>query len=226
MRTDTEVQNDVMEELKWEATINSIKATDIGVACRSGIVTLTGVVDSYSKKLAAEKATMRVAGVKAVANDIEVKLWSGFKKNDTDIAETILNAIKWSTSIPEEKVKVKVDEGWVTLEGDVEWEFQRYACKNAVEDLRGVRGVTNNIKVIATEPAINEIKEMIRSAIRRNAVMDANKIEVDISGTQVILKGEVRSLAEKNDAEEAAWSARGITQVDNRLEVNYSMVFA
>jgi len=227
MRSETEIQKDVLEELEWEAVMNanSVKPTAIGVAVTKGIVTLTGTVDSYAKKAAAEKAVMRVAGVKAVANDIEVRLSSIYNRNDTEIAEAILNTIKWSTSIPEDKIKVKVQEGWVTLEGEVEWEFQKRAARKAVEDLMGVKGVENEIKVVSKIATPEDIKEKIRAAFRRNYYLDVNKIKVDINGSTAVLKGEVRTLAEKTAAENAAWSAPGIIRVDNKLEVNYSEVF-
>jgi len=228
MKTDSEIQKDVIEELKWEASLNGIKATEIGVAVKNGIVTLTATLDSYSKKVAAEKAVMKVGGVKAIANEIDVKPLISFKKSDTEIAEAVVNSIKWSTSIPENKVKVKVENGWVSLDGEVEWEFQKRSAKNVIEDLRGVKGVTNHIKVKAKESTAteNQVKEKIKQAIRRNADIDANKINVEASGKEITLTGEVRSLAEKADAEQAAWSSPGVTMVDNQLEVNFPLEFA
>lgn len=226
MKKDSEIQKDVQEELRWEATINAINPAEIGVAVKNGIVTLTGILDSYSKKNAAEKAAMRVGGVKAVADELEVKPFVSFKKNDTEIAEKIVDSIKWSTSIPENKVKVKVEDGWVTLEGEVEWEFQKKSAKSVIVDLKGVKGVTNNIKVVAKKsPVATEIKDKIKAAIKRNAEIDSNKIKVEVNGNEVILKGEVRSLAEKIDAENAACSAPGVTFVDDQLEVNYPLEF-
>ncbi len=228
MRSETEIQREVMEELEWEAVMNanSVKPTAIGVAVTKGIVTLSGTVDSYTKKSAAEKAVMRVAGVKAVANEIEVRLSSIYNKNDTEIAEAILNAIKWSTSIPEAKIKVKVQNGWITLEGEVEWEFQKRAARKVVEDLIGVKGVENEILVVSKVATPQDIKEKIKAAFKRNYYLDFNKINVDINGSTAILKGEVRTLAEKIAAENAAWCAPGIIRVDNKLEVNYAEVFA
>jgi osmotically-inducible protein OsmY len=225
MKTDSEIQRDVMSELQWEARINAIQPTEIGVAVKNGVVSLSGLLDSYSKKIAAEKAVMRVGGVKAVANDINVKLWSGFKKSDPEIAEAILNAIKWSTSIPEDKVQVKVDDGWVTLEGEVAWSFQKASARRAIEDLRGVKGVSNNIKVISKIPTTSEVKEKVSHAIQRGATTDAGKIRVDVSGNRVTLAGTVRSYAEKKDAENAAWSAPGVEKVDNNIEVSYSEIY-
>ncbi len=227
MRSDVEIQMDVMEELDWEAVMNSnaVKSTGVGVTVTKGIVTLTGTVDSYAKKSAAEKAAIRVAGVRAVANDIEVRLASIYNRNDTEIAEAILNAIKWSTSIPDEKIIVKVQDGWVTLEGEVEWEFQKRAARKAIEDLLGVKGVENEIKVISKIATPQDVQEKIRAAFRRNYYLNLNKIKVEIKGSTAILRGEVRTLAEKTAAENAAWSAPGIIRVDNKLEVNYSEVF-
>lgn len=226
MKTDLEIQQDVMAELKWEAKINAVKPAEIGVAVKNGIVTLTGNVESYFKKLAAEKAAMRVAGVKVIVNNVEVKVSSIFNKSDTDIAEAILNKIKWSTTIPQDSIKIKVEDGWVTLEGNVTWEYQKISARSAIEDLRGVRGVTNNIKVISKTPTKQEVKEKIKEAIQRSATKDAEKINVVLTGDKITLTGSVRSFAEKKDAEYAAWSAPGVTDVDNKIEVSFSEIYA
>lgn len=217
MKTDFEIQKDVMDELKWEP---SLYATEIGVAVKNGIVTLSGTVDSYSKKASAERAATKVSGVKAVAEDIEVKPFSSLKKNDTEIAQAVTNALKWNSSVNEEKVKVKVDDGWVTLEGDADWEFQRKSAKSCIENLTGVRGISNLIK-LTPKVSMSEVKDKINKTFHRHADLDASHVNVITTGTKVILTGKVRSLVEKNDAEEAAWGAPGVTQVENNLEVNY-----
>lgn len=226
MKTDIEIQNDVIAELKWEAKINGIRPAEIGVAVKDGIVTLTGTLDTYSKKLAAENAAMRVGGVKAVVNNTEVKILDIFSKSDTDIAEAIINKIKWSATIPQDSIKVKVEHGWVTLEGEVPWEFEKLSAKALIEDLRGVKGVTNNIRVVSKSPTTTELKQKITDAIQRGANKDADKIKVSQIGNKVILTGMVRSYAEKKDAEYAVWSAPGVSEVENKIEVNYAEIFA
>jgi osmotically-inducible protein OsmY len=221
MKSDEEIQKDVIAELSWEAAVSALKPAEIGVSVRNGVITLSGNLDSFAKKMSAEKAANRVGGVKAIANDILVKPAVTFRKSDTDIAEIIVNTVKWSTSIPEEKVMVSVEDGFVTLEGEVEWEFQKRSATKAIEDLRGVKGVNNKIVVVSKAPAANDIKQKIKSAIQRNAEMDANRIDVEIRNNVVVLSGEVRSMAEKTDAEEAVWSAPGVDRVENKLEVIY-----
>jgi VCBS repeat-containing protein len=215
MKTDLQIQKDVMEELNWEPSLN---ASEIGVAVKNSVVTLSGKVDTFSKKLTAEKAAKRVAGVKAVAEEIQVGLPMGFAKTDAEIAEAVLIALQWHTSVQEEKVKIKVEEGNVTLEGEVEWEYQRASAKTAIEQLAGIRSITNLITVKPQITAL-DIRQKISSAFHRSANIDAGRIEVDVSDSKVILTGKVRSLAEKEDAETAAWAAPGITSVENNLEV-------
>lgn len=215
MKTDSEIQKNVMEELKWEPFL---KASEIGVAVKNGIVTLSGTVDTYGKKVSAEKAAKRVAGVKAVAEDIEVKLSSGGKRNDTEIAEAVLNALKWHSAVQEDKIKIKVEDGWVTLEGNVEWEFQRSAARTSVEHLMGVVGISNNIKIVPSLSA-TEVKRKISSAFQRSATVDSEKINIAVDGSKVILTGKVRSYVEKRDAEKAAWLAPGVNRVENKLEI-------
>lgn len=217
MKTDVEIKDDVLDELAWQPNIDE---TEIGVVVKDGIVTLTGTVDSYSKKLAAEKAVKSVKGVKAVAEDIEVKYVSSFKKNDTDIAKAAITALEWNSSVPHEKVFVKVDDGWVNLTGEVQWAYQKDAARSAVEKLLGVRGVNNLISIKqAVEPY--QIKEKIKKALQRSAEIEAQNINVIVDGHNVKLRGKVHSLIEKDEARKAAYYAPGVYQVDNELEVVY-----
>lgn len=216
MKTDSQIQRDVMDELKW---LPSLKASEIGVAVKEGIVTLSGTVDSYSKKITAESAAKRIHGVRAVAEDIEVRLLPDSTKSDTDLAAVVLNALRLHAIVQDEKLQVKVDNGWVTLEGDADWGFQKAAAENAIEDLKGVKGVINNIKVVP-QIGLQDVKRQISLAFQRNATIDSEKIIVETSGDHVILKGTVRTLVEKKDAEKAAWAAPGVRLVENRLEVN------
>lgn len=221
MKSDSEIQKNVMEELRWEPLLN---ASEIGVAVKNGIVTLSGTVNTYSKKLAAEEAAKRVMGVKAVAEDIEVKIALLGKKTDADIAEAVISALKWHTSIPDEKIKVKVENGWVTLDGQLEWEYQRIAAKNAVNNLTSVAGVTNNIKIVSTIKT-TDVKNKIAAAFQRSATVDSERIKISAEGSKVILTGKVRSYVEKRDAENAAWLAPGVNTVENKLEID-TEVFA
>ena len=215
MKSDNEIQKDVIEQLKWEPFLN---ASQIGVAVKNGIVTLSGQVDTYSKKVLAEKTTKKVAGVKAIAEDIMVGISPSYKKTDTEIAEAVVNALKWHTMIPEDKVKVSVEDGNVKLEGEVEWEYQRNQAKTAIENLIGVRFVTN---LVAVKPKVTpyELQLKINASFLRSANIDAAKVSADVSGSKVTLRGKVRSFAEREDAENAVWSAPGITTVENKLVI-------
>ena len=215
MKTDNQIQKDVMEELSWEPFLNE---SEIGVAVKDGIVTLSGIVDSYSKKISAEKAAKKVVGVKAVAEDIQVGISPSYRKSDTEIAEAVLNALRWHTAVQEEKIKIKVEDGIVKLEGEVEREYQRNNAKMAIENLTGVRSVINLITV-APKITPSDISKKISTALHRSATFDAEKIKIDVVGSQVTLRGKVRSFAEKEDAENAAWAAPGISRVENRLEI-------
>jgi osmotically-inducible protein OsmY len=221
MKTDTEIQKDVMDELKWEPFLN---ATEIGVAVKQGVVTLSGTVDTFLKKSEAEKAAKRVLGVKAVAEDIEVKPFASTMKNDTEIARMVADSLKWHSAVQEEKLKVKVEDGWVTLEGEVEWEYQKDAAKNAIKNLPSVKGISN---LIIVKPSITakDIKQKIGLAFHRSATLDAAKIAIEVQGNKAILTGKVRSWAEKKDAETAAWNAPGISTIENKLVID-TEVFA
>jgi len=215
-KNNKDLQHDVMEDLRWDP---SIDASKLGVATSDGVVTLTGGVPSYFQKQTAERIAKRVAGVRAVANDIEVQLPSAVEKTDAGIATTVLNALTWSSSVPDEQIKVSVSKGWVTLEGNVEWNYQREAAEKVVEELIGVKGVTNRISV---SPHIKsrEVKHEIKAALHRYAELESRNIEVDAADSTVTLRGSVRSWAERKEAENAAWMAPGVTQVRNEIIVS------
>jgi osmotically-inducible protein OsmY len=211
IHTDEEIQKDVLAELKWDA---QVQPNEIGVSVKDGVVTLTGWVDSYLKKWAAEDAAHRVGGVKAVANDIEVKLFS--ERTDADIAEAAVRALQWDASVPADKIQVTVSKGWVTLKGEVNWNFEKQDAERVVRRLTGVKGVSNLITVKpSTTPS--ELKKRIEDALVRNAKVDANKITVEVQGSKAILKGAVRAWVEKEEAERVAWLAPGVTSVENRI---------
>ena len=215
MKTDIQIQNDVMEELKWDPFLVS---SEIGVAVKNGVVTLSGIVDTYAKKLTAETATKRVAGVKAVAVDIKVGISPKYLKTDAEIAEAVLNALKWHSAVQEDKIKVQVENGNVKLEGVVDWEYQRTNAKMAITNLTGVRSVTN---LITVKPRIEvtDLQKKISAAFHRSATIDAGRIKTFINGSKVTLSGKVRSFAESEEAEDAVWAAPGVLTVDNQLEI-------
>lgn len=214
--TDWETRKNVEEELNFEPSVN---AAEIGVAVNDGIVTLTGRVDSYWEKSAAEEAAARVAGVKAVVNELEIRLPISSERTDEDIARAAVNRLEWTITVPKDRIKVKVSQGWVTLEGDVDWQFQKNAAERAIRDLVGVKGVLNHI-VVKARPSTAEVKAAIEEALKRSAKVDANRINVDVQGDKVILKGTVRSWFEREEAERAAWRAPGVRGVDNRIVVS------
>jgi osmotically-inducible protein OsmY len=214
-RTDDQIQTDVLAELKWDARV---RANEIGVSVKDGIVTLTGRVDSYLERWAAEDAAHRVRGVKAVANDIEVRLPSGSERTDSDLAQEIINSLRWDTTIPTDRLEITVSKGWVTLKGEIDYGFQRQDAERVVSRLAGVKGVTNLIQVKPPVQPTN-IKQGIDQALLRSAELDAKSITVEVEGSKVTLKGTVHSYAEYKEAERAAWSAPGVTAVDNRLNI-------
>jgi VCBS repeat-containing protein len=214
MKTDKQLQQDVLEELQWEP---SVDANEIGVAAHHGIVTLSGFVPSYLEKQAAERAAGRVSGVKAVAEEIQVKLPGSSQRTDVDIAQAALSALEWNVAL-KDKIMVKVEHGIVTLTGNVDWNYQRDTAKRSVENLTGVRRVHNQIKV-RVRPSIADVKAQIKQAFARSASFDAARIDVESQDGEVTLKGKVRSWAERRDAEEAAWAAPGVTKVRNDLTI-------
>lgn len=213
MRSDSDIKRDVEDELRWDPDLD---ATDIAVTVKNGVVTLAGFTRSYSDKLEAEAAAKRVAGVLGVANDIEVRLPALDQRPDPEIARDAIAAIKNRMPIVAEQIKVLVRNGWISLEGEVEWDYQRSAAESAVRRVKGVKGVTNTIQVKPRVPP-SEIKRKIEEAFRRSAEIDANRITVEAHGGEVILKGTVRSWAERQEAERVAWSAAGVTRVENRI---------
>jgi osmotically-inducible protein OsmY len=217
VRNDEEIQRDVLDELSWEA---ELQPNEIGVMVDDGVVTLTGWVDSFGKKWAAERAAHRVRGVVAVANDIEVRLPGSAERTDADIAAAATRALQWDAMVLPGTVKVTVSHGWVTLDGQVEWQFQRREAERAVRRLTGVRGVTNLISVKPkVEPSPADLKRRIEEALVRSAETDAKRIEVKVDGSKITLKGTVKSWAERDAAERVAWSAPGVSEVENKIKL-------
>ena len=217
-KSDTEIKNDVLSELKYEP---SVKVADIGVLVKDGTVTLNGFATSYGEKWDAVKTVKRVAGVKAIADDIEVKFPDSSRRNDGDIATAAADRIKWSTIVPEGTVQVTVRDGWISLEGQVEWWYQKDAAENTVRYLPGVKGVSNSI-TIKPKVTAKKVETAIEAAFERSALLDAKEIEVETSGSKVTLRGKVRNHSERDEAERVAWAAPGVFAVDNELTVEWS----
>lgn len=215
MKTDETIQRNVMDELRWEPALH---ASEIGVAVKNGIVTLTGEVENYSSKLATERAAKRVQGVKVVVQEVQVKPTFDTQHTDQQIGQAIVNAFQWHSDIPADNLKAKVQDGWVTLEGNVNWQYQRKAAEWAVEALMGVKEVTNKIEV---KPQITakDIKDKIVEAFHRSAALDAEQIIVEASGNKVTLSGKVHSWNERREAENTAWAAPGVQLVEDSLLV-------
>lgn len=213
--TDKELQRNVQGALDWEP---SVDAADIGVSVDDGVVTLRGDVRSYPEKTTAERVAFGVYGVKAVANDINVRLVDAAKRTDTEIAQAALSALKWNALVPEDRITLSVSNGWVTLKGHATWDYQRVAAGKAVRDLTGVCGVSN---LIAVDPHVSaaDVKNKIEAALKRSAEVDARRINVAVTDSKVTLSGNVHSWFERNEARHAAWSAPGVREVDDRIAV-------
>jgi osmotically-inducible protein OsmY len=215
MKTDKQLQSDVMDELQWDPKLN---AAEIGVSVKGSIVTLSGHVDSYTEKLAAEEAAKRVKDVKGIVEEITVQLLHDGQRTDQELAAATLNALRWNSAIPDQNIKVEVENGWVTLEGHVDWQFQKDAAINAVKDIIGLKGVTNILNI---QPRVNipVIRDTIKKALERSADVEADKIQIETSGSKVILRGKARSWTERNEVERAAWSAPGVAEVEDDLVI-------
>ena len=225
MKTNEELRADVLEEIKWDPQLKSI-CDQIGIAAMDGVITLSGRVDTYVQKLAAERAAQRVSGVKVVAVDLEVNTEPSKVKSDTEIATAIKNALSWHSAVNEDQIEVMVDTGWVFLDGMVEWDYMKKAAQTAVENLIGVRGVTNRVQVKSRSIDPIEIKRKIVSAFHRSASIDSANIQVDVLGSKIILHGKVRTWSERQEAENAAWSSPGVITVENKIEVDTALVLS
>ena len=213
--TDKDLKQHVQSALDWEP---SLDASDIGASVDEGVVTLRGNVASYAEKITAGRIALGVYGVQAVANDLVVHLVSGFERTDTEIAQAAVAALKWNTMVPPDRVTVTVTDGWVSLKGTLDWQYQKDAAGRAVRDLTGVKGVTNYINV---QPRVKtlDVREKIVEAFKRSAEIDARRVNVTATEGRVILSGNVHSFAERQEAERAAWAAPGVTQVEDRLTI-------
>jgi osmotically-inducible protein OsmY len=216
IKTDTQLQRDVIDELRWDPAVSS---AGIGVTAENGVVTLSGSIDSYAKKYAAIRATERVAGMRAIADELDVVLPSAHKRTDADIAHAVVSTLEWDVQVPDDRVQARVDDGWVWLEGEVEWQYQSVAAERAIRNLTGVRGVTNLLRV-QSRATVPDVRQRIEKALTRHAELDARQIQVEASDGRVTLRGKVRSWAERQDAELAAWSAPGVTTVSDELLVH------
>lgn len=222
MKTNENLQKDVQNAIKWEPLLN---AAEIGVTAKDGVITLTGTVDSYAKKIEAEHAAKNVAGVTVVVEKIDIVYGTSSLTTDNEIAKEVLSALKWKWEVPSDKIKVKIEKGWVTLEGELKWNFQKEAAKSAIKNLTGVLGVSNDITIKSeSQDAVEE--NLIREAISRNWSFNNKDIHVKVDGTRVTLSGIVDSLYQKDEAARIAWNAPGVWSVDNELvvEYNYAMI--
>jgi osmotically-inducible protein OsmY len=218
MKTDSQIQQDVMAELKWEP---AVQAEQIGVEVKDGIVTLAGHVDSFAEKWNAERAAQRVSGVKALAVEIDVKLPGSDQRTDADIAQSCENVLLWTTYLPKDSVKVMVESGWVTLTGHVKWEFQRATANAAIRYLAGVKGVSNQVAIKPDSATAAAVKSDIEAALKRRAVSEAQHIKVEVNGNEVTLSGKVPSWADRDAAGTAAWASPGVSKVVDNIAISY-----
>ncbi len=216
MKTDIQLQRDVLDELKWQPTT---QRAEIGVAARDGVVTLSGYVDSYAQKFEAERAAELVSGVQAVADEMKVRLPNSAMRSDTDIAHSALLALEWNVQVPDKNITVKVENGWITLQGEVDWQYQKAAAEGAVRYLLGVKGVYNGVLVRQPKVSASLVKEKIADALKRSALVDSGRVAVEALDGKVILRGTVRSWTERQDAERAAWASPGVSAVEDHLTV-------
>jgi osmotically-inducible protein OsmY len=217
MISDLELRQDVLDELEFEP---SVEAAHIGVTANKGVVTLTGFVKSYAEKAAAERAARRVKGVKAIAEEIEVRLPSDTKRADDEIAARVVDILRWQVGFPADRLTAKVEKGIVTLTGDVDWQYQKADAEHVVHKLNGITDVVNQIRVAAPVYA-SDIKEKIQKALQSSAEIEASRITVETDGGRVVLSGKVRAWYERDIAERAAWSAPGVTEVQDHLTIEY-----
>ncbi len=216
MKTDHQIKQDVVAELEWDPAINS---SAIGIAVNDGVVTVSGHIDTYAQKRVIEKALRRVNGVKTIALDLDVSLSQQNQREDTGLALAVQNALKWNSAVPVDKIRAAVDNGWVTLAGEVDWNYQRAAAEKAVRPLVGVTGISNDIS-LSPRPVPADVTSSIEGALKRQAEREAKRVQVDVSGSTVTLRGDVRSWPEHTAAVGAAWSAPGVRKVIDELHVN------
>ncbi|NMM14604.1 MAG: BON domain-containing protein [Rhodoferax sp.] len=215
MKTDSDLKKDVLTELSWDPLVPEAR---VGVAVNDGVVTLTGHLDTYAEKVAARRAVERVSGVKAIAVEVDVVPMGIHQRSDTEIATAVEHALGWNTSVPQDRVKVTVEKGWVTLSGELDWNFQRRAVERMVRPLKGVVGITDNIRLKALPIPVN-LSNRIQDALTRQAMREARRIEISMDGSVVTLRGHVHSWAERSAAEGATWSAPGVSRVNNQLTI-------
>lgn len=217
IKTDAQLQRDVIDELKFDPSVGQ---TEIGVAAKDGVITLSGQVDSFARKYSAVRAAERVAGVRAVAEEVSVKLPMSSKRTDTEIAHALSERLRWDIDVPDERVKARVEDGWVWLDGEVDWQYQKNSAERSIRYLTGVKGVTNLV-AIRKHASVPDVKSRIENALKRHAERDSDQIKVEAYDGTVTLRGSVGSYAERNEVERAAWSAPGVTKVDDQIAIHF-----
>ncbi len=221
MSNDQELQQKISEELRWDPRLQN---ADIGLAVEHGVVTLTGFVPTHAAKAAAVHVVERVRGVHAVVNELSLRVTSEYERTDKQIADAVLHALRWDVAVPDERIQVRVEHGWVILEGDVDWNYQRQAAETALHHLYGVKGVTDNLRIVTRAVSTSDVKNGIEAAIKRSAEEDARSVMVEAHQGTVTLRGSVRSWSERELAETAAWNSTGVTAVDNQIKVSNSVL--